>query len=174
MSVWVLRLGHRLPRDERVSTHCGLVARALGADGIVFSGQKDQGLLESINRTTEKWGGDFKVEYEKNWRKLIKNFKDKGYFIIYLTMYGANLPDIVNEIRDRSNLLVIIGSQKVPGDVYDLCDAQIAVGNQPHSEIAALAIFLDKYFEGNELKKDFSDKIKIIPKLKGKEIKELF
>ena len=34
----VLRLGHRIGRDARISTHCGLVARALGANKIIYSG----------------------------------------------------------------------------------------------------------------------------------------
>ena len=32
----VLRLGHRLVRDDRVSTHVGLVARAFGASEIFY------------------------------------------------------------------------------------------------------------------------------------------
>ena len=172
MSVWVLRLGHRLPRDERVSTHCGLVARALGADGIIFSGQEDKGLIESLRRSVKKWGGNFQVKYEENWRKVVKDFRNKGFYVIYLTMYGLNLPEIIQEIRNRKDLVVIVGSQKVPGDVYELCDVQVAVGNQPHSEIAALAVFLDRYFKGNELEKEFEGEIKINPKREGKEIKE--
>ena len=172
MSIWVLRLGHRLPRDERVSTHCGLVARALGSDGIVFSGQEDKGLLESMKRISDKWGGSFSVKYEKNWRKVIKYFKAKDYFIILLTMYGVNLPEIIEKIKPKKDLLLIIGSEKVPGEVYGLCDAQVAVSNQPHSEIAALAVFLDWYYQGKELEKKFKGKLKIVQKIKGKEVKE--
>ncbi|MBL7170293.1 MAG: tRNA (cytidine(56)-2'-O)-methyltransferase [Candidatus Aenigmarchaeota archaeon] len=171
MSVWILRLGHRLPRDERVSTHCGLVARAFGADGIVFSGQQDKGLIESIERIVDKWGGPFEVKYKKNWKKIIKEFKSRGYYVVLLTMYGINLPDIAEKIKEKKNLLVIVGSEKVPGEVYDLCDAQVAIGNQPHSEIAALAVFLDWYYKGEELNKEFSGKVKVVPKLKGKEVK---
>jgi tRNA (cytidine56-2'-O)-methyltransferase len=168
MSIWVLRLGHRLPRDERVSTHCGLVSRALGADGILFSGQEDKGLLVSIRKTTQKWGGKFQAKYVKNWKKAIKEFKEKGYYIVLLTMYGVNLPDIIEKIRRKKDILIIIGSEKVPGDVYELCDSQVAVGNQPHSEIAALGLFLDRYFQGKELERGFQGKIKIIPQEQGK------
>lgn len=164
-------MGHRLPRDERVSTHCGLVARAFGADGIVFSGQQDKGLIESIERIVDKWGGPFEVKYKKNWKKIIKEFKSRGYYVVLLTMYGINLPDIAEKIKEKKNLLVIVGSEKVPGEVYDLCDAQVAIGNQPHSEIAALAVFLDWYYKGEELNKEFSGKVKVVPKLKGKEVK---
>ena len=44
----VLRLGHRRARDKRISTHVGLVARAFGAQKIIYSGEKDQKLLDSI------------------------------------------------------------------------------------------------------------------------------
>jgi len=165
-------MGHRLPRDERISTHCGLVARSFGSEGIVFSGEKDQGLLDSIKRITDKWGGHFEVKYEKNWKKVIKDFKSQNYYIVLLTMYGINLPNIIDKIRKKINLLVVVGSEKIPGEVYDLCDIQVAVGNQPHSEISALSIFLDWYQKGEELKKEFSGKIKVIPQSKGKKTEE--
>ncbi|MHC1589292.1 MAG: RNA methyltransferase, partial [Methermicoccaceae archaeon] len=33
---------------------------------------------------------------------------------------------------------------KVPREVYELSDYNVAVGNQPHSEVAALAVMLDR------------------------------
>ena len=62
----------------------------------------------------------------------------------------------------------------MPGEIYYLSDYNIAIGNQPHSEISALAIFLDKLFSGKELKKEFSKrKIEIIPSRYKKEVQEL-
>lgn len=53
--------------------------------------------------------------------------------------------------------------------VYQKSDYNISIGNQPHSEIAALAITLNELFEGKELNKKFSNaKIKVIPQKKGK------
>jgi tRNA (cytidine56-2'-O)-methyltransferase len=58
--------------------------------------------------------------------------------------------------------------------MYDLADYSIAIGNQPHSEIAALAIFLDRIFKGKQLKKDFRGaKFKIVPMSRGKMVKEI-
>ncbi len=37
MRIGILRLFHHLPRDERISTHAALVARAFGATPIVYS-----------------------------------------------------------------------------------------------------------------------------------------
>ena len=59
----------------------------------------------------------------------------------------------------------------MPKEVYFLADYNIAIGSQPHSEIAALAIFLDRIFEGNQFNKSFLDeKMKIIPSDKGKNV----
>ena len=71
MEAEVLRLGHRAHRDARVSTHIGLVARALGASKLHYSGQKDDTLENSINDISERWGGNFETEYIKNWKKFM-------------------------------------------------------------------------------------------------------
>lgn len=167
MSIWVLRLGHRLPRDERISTHCGLVARAFGAEGIIFSGQEDKGLIDSLYKISEKWGGDFQQKYQKNWKEAIRKFKENGYKVVLLTMYGENITKKINEIRKIDKILLIVGSEKIPGEIYGICDVQIAIGNQPHSEVAALAVFLDRYYDGKELQKEFQGKMRIT-QIKGK------
>ena len=38
----VLRLGYRKGRDPRITTHLALVARAMGADGFLLSGDEDK------------------------------------------------------------------------------------------------------------------------------------
>jgi len=169
MRVWVLRLGHRRIRDQRITSHCGLVARAFGADGITYSGEKDENLEKSIKKVVENWGGPFEIAYEENWKKTIKNWKGK---IVHLTMYGLPFQSVINKIKKcKKDLLIIIGSEKVPTEVYHLSDWNVAILNQPHSEVAALAVFLNTLFDGKEIKKQFKNaKIKIIPQIKGKKI----
>jgi tRNA (cytidine56-2'-O)-methyltransferase len=164
----ILRLSHRIKRDERVSTHCALVARAFGADKLIYYGQKDENLENSIKKVSKQWGGTFKIKYEKNWKKTIENFKGKK---IHLTIYGESIKKKIKEIRKNKNILIIIGGKKVPGEIYNLADYNIAITNQPHSEIAALSIFLHEYFQGKE--KTFKGKLKIIPQKKGKKIQKL-
>ena len=54
----------------------------------------------------------------------------------------------------------------------EVSDFNLAIGNQPHSECASLAIFLDRFFNGQELTKNFNNaKIKIVPQKRGKKIK---
>ena len=86
-------------------------------------------------------------------------------------MYGINVDDMIEAIRVEAKLLVVIGAKKVPRELFDIADMNIAVGNQPHSEIAALAVFLDRVFNGNELKKQLGTaSYKIIPNLRGKNV----
>jgi len=167
MNAFVLRLGHRRGRDPRLTTHVALTARALGCDGIILSGEKDDSVMNSIKKIVEKWGGSFEIRYEGNWRKTIKNWKGR---IVHLTMYGLPIREKINEIKKcKENLLVMVGSEKVPAEAYESSDWNISVTNQPHSEVAALAIFLDRLFRGKKLNKKFRNAgIKIIPQEKGK------
>lgn len=171
MKVKVLRLGHRKKRDLRLTTHVCLTARALGADEVILSGEEDSSVLTSVRDVAERWGGKFKVSYEKNWRKVLMNYKLKGYKIIHLTMYGIPIQKKMKTIKKCEKLLVVVGSEKVPGEVYSVADYNIAVTNQPHSEVAALAVFLHELFGGKELNKQFRNaKLKIVPKERGKEV----
>jgi tRNA (cytidine56-2'-O)-methyltransferase len=89
-------------------------------------------------------------------------------------MYGINLPDAIGEIRAHEKIMVVVGAEKVPGEMYGLADYNIAVTSQPHSEISSLALFLDRLFSGTELSVAFSGaKIRIIPSRAGKQTEEL-
>lgn len=174
MKVSVLRLGHRIVRDDRVTTHAALVSRAFGCDKI-YMNEVDNSIKETIEEITKRWGGrsTFTVEIMEDWKKIISNWKKDNGTVIHLTMYGINIDDAIHKLLNNDKILVIIGSEKVPRELYNLSDHNIAIGNQPHSEIAALAIFLDRVFKGKQLKREFTDaKLKIIPMPKGKKIEE--
>ncbi len=166
----ILRLEHRPFRDQRISTHCGLISRALGADKMIYTGQQDDSFEKSINGVTSRFGGKFRIEFSDSWKKVIQEYKKKKFLIAHLTMYGLEIQKQIGKIKKSKNLLVIIGGEKVHWEVYQLANYNIAVTNQPHSEVGALAIFLDKYFSGKELEKKFSGKIKIIPQERGKKV----
>ncbi len=60
----------------------------------------------------------------------------------------------------------MVGSQKVPSEFMQsqVSDYNVSIGNQPHSEVAALAVFLDRLYQGRELQKQFYEpKLKIVP-----------
>ncbi len=171
--LFVLRVGHRRERDKRISTHVALVARALGADGIIFSGEKDEKLLQSVNKIVERWGGSFSVIYEKNWKKWLSSFDG---IKIHLTMYGLPFQKKMDEIKKKfksKDICVIVGSEKVPAELYEIADYNLAIGNQPHSEVGALAIFLYELMD-RKLKEDFENaRIKVVPQSKGKKVVKL-
>jgi len=164
----ILRLGHRRDRDKRITTHCALVARAFLAKKMYYSGDRDEKIEEKIRKVVENFGGSFEIEYVENWKELIKNFEG---IKVHLTMYGIPLLEKIEEIKKNKKILVIVGSEKVPREVYDLADYNISITNQPHSEVAALAIFLDKFFESKEFFYKFENaKIEIIPQERGKRV----
>jgi tRNA (cytidine56-2'-O)-methyltransferase len=92
----------------------------------------------------------------------------------HLTAYGENIEtsDVLHRIRRlRKKVMLLVGCQKVPGEFFsdEVSDFNVAVGNQPHSELAALAVFLDRFFEGKELAKEFKKaRMKILPQERGK------
>ncbi|MBU0527154.1 tRNA (cytidine(56)-2'-O)-methyltransferase [Candidatus Micrarchaeota archaeon] len=170
MEIHILRLGHRLPRDERISTHVALVARAFGAGKITYCGQHDSGLEDSISRICARWGGDFAIEYSSSYKKVISQYKKHGYSLVHLTMYGLPVQDVLSKLKLEEKILLIVGSEAVPGDVYESSNYNVSITNQPHSEVAALAITLDRICSGAELEGiDFGGKIRIKPSAKGKE-----
>jgi len=165
--ITILRVGHRINRDKRITTHVALVARAFGANKIIID-TKDKKIMENIQSTCKRFGGKFQIETGINPKKTIKSWKGT---IVHLTMYGDELEKSIKKIDKKSDLLIIVGAEKVPAYIYDLADFNISVGNQPHSEVAALAIFLDRFTIGTWINKKFNGKIEIIPCKKGKKVK---
>lgn len=167
MKVSVLRLGHRFERDKRISTHLALTARAFGASLFLLDARDDR-VGESIEKVVSSWGGSFSIDYIKNYKTVISSFKGE---IIHLTMYGLDLDATMPEItKSKKDKLVIVGGKKVPSDVYALADYNVSVGHQPHSEVSALAVFLDRLYGGEELNKAFAGGKRIIPQARGKKL----
>ncbi len=165
----VLRLGHRPERDQRVTTHVGLTARALGADGM-FLAARDKGIVESIEGVVGRWGGQFFVKDGVSWRQCTRNWQQEGGTVVHLTMYGLPLMQLEEELRAKEQILVAVGAEKVPGELYRVADYNVSVGCQPHSEIAGLAVFLDHLFQGEELSCEYPGAaIRIIPSECGKQ-----
>ena len=147
--VYVLRLGHRPERDKRITTHVGLVARAFGANGFILEGVCDESVIESLRKVLDRWGGYMKLECGVNGKSFVRSWKASGGDVIHLTMYGEPLYSVIDEIASRpAPKLVIVGAEKVERFYYEEATFNVAIGNQPHSEVAALAVFLDRLFRG--------------------------
>ena len=169
-SVVVLRLDHRPGRDDRMTTHVGLTARALGADRVVFPDNAGQA-RETVAAVTDRFGGPFVVDQTESPHALVRNFEGR---VAHLTMYGKPIQGVMPNVVDAHSsepLLVVVGGEKVPFSVYERADWNVAVTNQPHSEVAGLAVFLDRLFEGRELDREWTDADRrVVPQETGKRV----
>ena len=175
--VTVLRLGERASRDYRVNTHLALVARAFGVQRLVMT-FRDENVERSLEGVNQRFGSHCTIEYVKEWAGFIRGWD--GYKV-HLTMYGETLRKSMEIMRGavsintdnctcNPDMLVIIGSEKVQRKVYELADINTSVGNQPHSEIAALSIFLDRLFEGRQFDMEYGGEWRILPDPAGKSV----
>ncbi|MFW6265253.1 MAG: tRNA (cytidine(56)-2'-O)-methyltransferase [Halanaeroarchaeum sp.] len=171
--VVVLRLGHRPGRDDRMTTHVGLTARALGADRVIYP-ENATDAVATVTDITERFGGPFDVETTDEPHATIGNWQGR---VVHLTMYGERVQDVeadVREARDEAALLVVVGSEKVPFSVYEAADWNVAVTNQPHSEVAGLAVFLDRLYDGRELDREWTGaESRVVPKATGKTVVDI-
>jgi len=173
--IFILRIGHRVFRDSRVTTHVCLTARALGADGVIIADREDKVVESTIRDVTNRFGGPFDVQSGKPWKQAIREWRAIGGRIVHLTAYGLPLPKMLPEILDaKGDVLVIVGSEKMPGEIFKVADWNVSVTNQPMSEVAALAIFLDWFRQHREFEHEFSKaQVQIVPSRSGKEIQQL-
>jgi tRNA (cytidine56-2'-O)-methyltransferase len=167
----VLRLGHRPERDKRVTTHVCLTARALGAKAIRIA-EADPALVKGVRSVAARFGGAFRVEDGAGWKGPVQAWKKAGGQVVHLTMYGRPLGEAVPRVLARgAPVLVVVGAEKVPGDLYQLADENVAVGNQPHSEVAALALLLDRLRGGAWERDEFPGaQLKVVPTAHGKRV----
>ena len=165
----MLRIGHRPARDKRVPTHVALAARAFGAERVLVD-THDAALEKTVRDVVRRFGGPFEIGTGVAWRRALADFRGTK---VHLTMYGLTLEDVLPQIPRAGDLLVVVGAEKVPADLYRLADWNVAVGHQPHSEVAALAVFLDRFLGGEGLRRPFRGRLRIRPSARGKDVEDL-
>lgn len=165
----IYRYGHRPARDKRITTHVALTARAFGASNIIID-TPDKNIEDNIKKVVENFGGQFQVESGVSLEKFLSSEPK----FIHLTMYGKPIQDAEKRIRElldkNDNIYIFVGAEKVPGIVYSKSSLNVAVSQQPISEVSALAIILDRIYEGNELDTHQWGQTRIIPNERGKTI----
>jgi tRNA (cytidine56-2'-O)-methyltransferase len=139
-AVSVLRIGHRPGRDPRLSTHLALAARAWGAERM-FLHPPDTELASRLDAVRREWGGTFAIEPASDWRAVVR---DHAGGVVHLTMYGEPLDRVLPKLTAAPRLLLVVGGAKVPAELYRRADWNVAVGSEPHSEVAAVAVVLDR------------------------------
>lgn len=172
MEVEVLRVGGRLVRDDRVTTHAALVARAFGASRIHmdWAGPDLEGTLRSVRAS---WGGRFEVSVVESWRSALRERAAAGLAPVHLTMYGEPVLEAAPRISRERGVLVVIGAGKVPRELYEMSKYNVAVTGQPHSEVAALAVFLDRLQGGRQFGLEFEGaRRRIVPSARGKTVEQ--
>ena len=173
----VLRLGYRLGRDPRITTHLALVSRALGADRFLLAGDEDSKMFENLESVADRFGSGMSCEHVQGPMGWLRRFveEDAGDgepgVAVHLTMYGEPFRQAIPRIRRDRPMVVIVGGAKVPGDVYKLCQYNVSVGSQPHSEVAALALFLDSWGGSIAESEHFKGaQLEVIPNSDGKTV----
>jgi tRNA (cytidine56-2'-O)-methyltransferase len=167
--VQVLRVGHRPGRDPRLTTHVALVARAFGAERLYLH-PPDSGVAESLRGVRERWGGLFEVEGVDSWAAVLRGARGP---VVHLTMYGLPLARLLPQLRRAKELLVVVGGAKVPGRLYGAATYNVAVGSQPHSEVAALAVLLTELRGLPPARPPAGARQRIVPQARGKRLERL-
>ncbi|OIR23512.1 MAG: hypothetical protein BEU00_02300 [Marine Group III euryarchaeote CG-Epi3] len=163
----ILRLGHRPERDKRITTHVALTARAFGASKIYVS-SPDSRVVKSVEDVVSKFGGNFSIVSTSNPKKILQS---SNLLKIHLTMFGLGMDERLDEIqKGDKDVLFIVGAEKVPPWVFELSDHNISIGNQPHSEVAALAIAMNNLYP-QCYNTEFSGKLSVIPSATHREMK---
>lgn len=164
--VSVLRVGHRRGRDPRLTTHLALAARALGAERMYLE-PPDPELAERVLALGRGWGGSFEVVGVNDWKNVVRSY---GALVVHLTMYGQPFERTLPRLRRARRILLVVGGAKVPPELYRLSGVNVAVGHQPHSEVAAVAIVLERLL-GIPGPRPFAGAVRrVVPRARGKKV----
>lgn len=101
------------------------------------------------------------------WKPVLSDYPGS---VVHLTMYGEPLLDVLPRLRRADRLLVVVGGAKVPPSLYGAADHNVAVGSQPHSEVAALAVFLDRLLGEVPSSRFRGAEQRIVPQRRGKRV----
>lgn len=164
--VSVLRVGHRVGRDPRLTTHLALTARAFGAARMLLH-PSDPDLVGRIAAIVDRWGGKFEVQPADEWRSAVREFKGT---VVHLTMYGLPVERVLPHLARSRRILLVVGGAKVPPDLYRLARYNVAVGHQPHSEVAALAVVLERLLGVPGPRPIPGAKQHVVPRARGKRV----
>ena len=78
MVIEVVRIGQRLVRDDRVTTHVALVSRAFGAERI-FMTEINPEIKDTLGKINDTWGGNFEIEFIDSWKPIVKKKKEEDF-----------------------------------------------------------------------------------------------
>ena len=164
--VSVLRVGHRPGRDPRLTTHVALAARAFGAKRLYLH-PRDDALAERIASVARRWGGEFALVPVDDWKSVVRTFPGT---VVHLTMYGLPLERTLPKLSRCPKILLVVGGAKVPSELYRTAHLNVAVGHQPHSEVAAVAVALERLLGVPGPVRPGAAPQRIVPTARGKRV----
>ena len=127
----------------------------------------DPELAARVAEVVADWGGGFEVVGAPEWRAVVRAANGP---VLHLTMYGRPLDRVLPRLTGAREVLVVVGGAKVPSELYRLADANVAVGHQPHSEVAALAIVLDRLLGVPGPGRWDGARLSVVPRVRGKKV----
>ena len=128
---------------------------------------RDDALAERIAAVSHRWGGDFAVVPVDDWKSLIRTFPGA---VVHLTMYGLPLGSRLPRLARRRQVLLVVGGAKVPPELYRRATFNIAVGHQPHSEVAAVAVMLERLLGVPKPVRPGGAPLRVVPTARGKRV----
>lgn len=128
---------------------------------------RDDELAARIAAVTHRWGGEFAVVPVDDWKSLVRSFPGA---VVHLTMYGLPLEKSLARLARHPHLLLVVGGAKVPPELYRRAKYNIAVGHQPHSEVAAVAVTLERLLGLPAPARRGDAPQRIVPSARGKRI----
>jgi tRNA (cytidine56-2'-O)-methyltransferase len=99
----------------------------------------DEAVAETLRGVVARWGGTFELVGAPDWKRIVREHPGA---VVHLTMYGLPVAQVLPRLAGDGPLLVVVGGAKVPAELYQRSTYNVAVGHQPHSEVAALAVLL--------------------------------
>ena len=141
-------------------------SRAFGASNLILTQEKDRGIIDFCRKLNSKWGGNFYIEFTKDWMSEIKS--RKMYKVVYLTQFGIQINKRINVIRTYRNLILIVTKNDPNKEIMEVSDFNVSITGQPHTCSAAMSIFLHDFYQGRELALHFENaKYKVVPQERG-------
>jgi tRNA (cytidine56-2'-O)-methyltransferase len=128
---------------------------------------RDDALAERIAAVTHRWGGEFAVVPVDDWKSLVRSFPGT---VVHLTMYGLPLERSLPRLARQRHLLLVVGGAKVPPELYRKAKFNVAVGHQPHSEVAAVAVTLERLLGLPRPVRAGGAPQRIVPSARGKRV----
>jgi tRNA (cytidine56-2'-O)-methyltransferase len=127
----------------------------------------DPELAARVADVVGDWGGNFEVVGAPEWKTVVRAANGP---VVHLTMYGRPLDEALPRLAGAREILVVVGGAKVPSDLYRLSDVNVAVGHQPHSEVAALAVVLDRLLGVPGPGRWERARLSVVPRARGKKV----